>query len=229
MLKSHVKQWTPGDSGVFDIYLYHFTMTKRHTFSLCISSFFAALSPFSSLRRISIVIIEVRRFSSSLSWLSSTWDRSLLKLPGVHGVWKHRNVNILEEIKRGACVAARQYLKRYYNASRFTGPQNELLILTRGRDLGVAVNSAKGLKLPFLIVFSTASCCCCTCDRESLRLHCPSLFDGLFVYQGYDKSFTFCLRFCITMSFWAVCSCDACRRTLCSSKTLVSLSTSSVA
>lgn len=35
-----------------------------------------------------MVIMEERRFSSSLSWHSSTWDRSLLKLPGVQGVWK---------------------------------------------------------------------------------------------------------------------------------------------
>lgn len=126
------------------------TFARRHTLSLWISSFFAALSAFSSDKRLSMVIMEERRFSSSLSWL-----RSLL--PGVQGVLeKQRNSNI--RTHKGTNASVRNTSKSQVS-------------LTRGKDLGVTVSSKTGLILPFLIVLSTASCCWCTWNKKGFFFH----------------------------------------------------------
>ncbi len=67
------------------------TVCMSETFNLSISWFLAVRSALSSFSRTSMVIMEERRLSSSLSWHSSTWDRLDPKPQGVCGVWKHRH------------------------------------------------------------------------------------------------------------------------------------------
>ena len=168
--------------------------------------------------------MEDLRLSSSLSWLSSTCVRFVLKLLGVHGVLRNQEMDFSQRL-----IGKYQQINMYWTS-----------LFTRGNDVGVHEGSSTGAELPLRIVFSMASSCCLSYKRmwKKKSLLKTLLILWLLSYQHYECKLssylqtwkcTFCCRFLIMVSFWAVWSWETWRRLLCSSKALASLSTSSVA
>lgn len=156
--------------------------------------------------------MDERRFSSSLSWLSSTCVRFLLMLPGVRGVFTNRGSNV-KPLPRGL-PRSRQSLTVISHPRQWLRCDH---ILNQRSESSISDSFLHGFLLFLQLV-----------EKKNWGefLFLPT---QPFSSPVRTLNVTFCVSFSMVTSFWAACSCDARRRQFCSSKTFVSLSTSSVA